>query len=320
MILFLLFISFLFVITLEIIFKYFINTMGLMKSINQKLYISLNYYNSYMNINQLKPILTNKEIEVVRKRLNNKHITQTESNYLSRSIRPKLRSAELAASNDLLSLLEYRRKKYERKDSVLKNKIIKAVKDIDIKAIILFGSYIRNNHTNYRDVDVMVVLKQKLWKTSAEKNRLEKEIEKKINIKTDINLIIQRELETVMAYSPLLQTELEDYKILYGDIKLNKQIIIDKTYLYKKLLEVEYVLELKNIKPRYIYNAIRNCLSIELFLKKKVDNKLIIRTIEKNIGKKTAESLLDDKSNKMQKDISLKYLKYLYKKLIKILR
>ena len=111
-------------------------------------------------IKELNPILSKREIEVVLKRLSNEHITQTESNYLSKSIRPKLKSAEFAASNDILSLLDYRRKKYEREDQILRNKIIKGTKDLidDIKAIILFGSYIRNNHTNYRDIDIMIIL------------------------------------------------------------------------------------------------------------------------------------------------------------------
>jgi len=42
-------------------------------------------------IRELEPILSKREIEVVMKRLDNKHITQTESNYLSRSVRPKLK-------------------------------------------------------------------------------------------------------------------------------------------------------------------------------------------------------------------------------------
>ena len=268
---------------------------------------------------KLEPILSNREIEVVLKRLDNEHITQTESNYLSRSIRPKLKSAEFAVSAELLSLLDYRRKRYEREDSLLKEKIIKAVKKglaDDIKAIILFGSYIRNSHTNYRDIDVMVVLNNKTWKNSAEKHRLEMAIESSIDVKTDINLIVYDELISLLPYSPLLQTELEDYNIVYGDIKLTKKIIIDKEYLYKRLLEVEYVLELgKNIKPKYIYNAIRDCLSIELFLKKIINNKLIMQTIKNNIGKSTVESLMDNKADLIQKDIALKYLKYLYTKL-----
>src|SRR3989338_6238799 len=268
---------------------------------------------------KLEPILSNREIEVVLKRLGNKHITQTESNYLSRSIRPKLKSAEFAVSAELLSLLDYRRKRYEREDSLLKEKIIKAVKKglaDDIKAIVLFGSYIRNSHTNYRDIDVMVVLNNKVWKNSAEKHRLEMAIENSIDVKTDINLVVYGELISLLPYSPLLQTELEDYNVVYGSIRLAKKIIISKTYLYRRLLEVEYVLELgKDIKSKYIYNAIRDCLSIELFLKRIVDNKLIMKITENNIGESTAQNLMGNKANPTQRDIALKYLKYLYTEL-----
>ena len=167
----------------------------------------------------------------------------------------------------------------------------------------------------------MIVLNKKTWKTTAEKHRLETAIEKAIDIKTDISLVVYDELMSILSYSPLLQTELEDYKIVYGSIKLAKKIIINKTHLHKKLLETEYVLELgKNIKSRYIYNAIRDCLSIELFLKKIVNNKLIIKTIEDNIGSSTAESLIADKANATQREMALEYLRYLYNKLEDALR
>jgi len=50
-----------------------------------------------------------------------------------------------------------------------------------------------------------------------------------------------------------------------------------------------------------------------------VDNKLIITTIENNIGKLTAESLLDNQANPVQRDIALRYLDYLYNKLSGVL-
>ncbi len=274
-------------------------------------------------IRNLEPILSNKEIEVVLKRLNNKHITQTESNYLSRSIRPKLKSAEFAASTHLLSLLNYRRKRYEREDNLLRKKVTNAVQNIihNVKAIIIFGSYVRNHHTNYRDIDIMMILNKKIWKNSAEKYRLETGIEKAIGLKTDINLVVHNELLSLFPYSPLLQSELEDHKVIYGNTRLKKSLIINKTYLYRRLLEAEQIIELgKSIKSKYIYNSIRNCLSIGLFLKKIVDNRLIIKMIENNIGKSTANSLLNNEANSVERDIALRYLKYLYSKLEEVLK
>jgi predicted nucleotidyltransferase len=277
---------------------------------------------------KLKGILSGKEIEVVVKRLRNKHITQTESNYLSRSIRPKLKSAEFAANYGILSLLDYRRKKHERENSILRKKIIEAMRKIlrikpakDIKAILLFGSYVRNSHVNYRDIDIMAVLSRKIWKTSAQKNKIEKSIESSIDIKTDVNLAVYRELINGLPYDPYLQTKLEHHELIYGKMNLTNKIIISRQYLYWKLLETEYAIVLgKDIRARYIYNAIRNCLAIQLFLDNIVNNKLILDIIEKNIGKLTADSLMDNKANLLQRHIASKYLEYLYNKLHEALK
>ncbi len=269
-------------------------------------------------ISKLDPILSNGEIKVVLKRLNNEHITQTESNYLSRSVRPKLKAAEFASSNKLLSLLNYRRRKYEREDKTLNENVLNAVKGIikDVKAIVIFGSYIMNNHANYRDIDVMIILKRKLWKNSAKRYKLKKDFESEIRIKTDITLVTYKDLKDNFPYSQLLQTELEFSKVIFGNLNLNKKRIINKTYLYQSLLEIENITELgKSIESEYIYNAIRTCLAIRLFLKNRVSNRLIIDKIENDIGKITAKSLKDNKANKIQREIALNYLKYLYNKI-----
>jgi len=264
---------------------------------------------------ELKPILSNKEIEVVMKRLNNKHLTQTESNYMSRSIRPKLRAAKFASSLDMLSLLDYRRKKHERERNKLKNAIITSIGNIihDVKAIILFGSYVRNKHTAYNDIDAMVVLDKKLWKTGMEMNKIKKDIEERCELKLDVQLIYVKDLKVLYPYSPLLQTQLEEYDIIYGSIRLPKKMIIDKLYLYKELLEVDIILEMnKSLEPRYLYSGMRKVLAIQLFLDKNVDNRLVIKTIENNIGRTTLRCLQQDTANKIQKDMALRYLRHLY--------
>lgn len=277
-----------------------------------------------INLNELKQILSDREIEVVRKRLQNKHITQTESNYLSRSVRPKLKAAQIATSLRLLSLLNYRRKKYERENKIIKNILLnnfnKNLKT-NLKAIILYGSYVQNRHTNYRDIDVLIVLNKRMWKTSAEKYRLEKNIEKNIDLNIDTHLVLHKDLMRVFPYSPLLQTELEHYELIYGNFNLKKKIIVNKQYFYTKLIEVEPVIEIgRDIEPRYIYNALRTCISIKLFINKIVSNKLIIENIVDNLGSLTTKSLIENKANKMQREIALKYLAYLYKNLEQKLR
>ncbi len=272
---------------------------------------------------ELEPILSKKEIEVVIKRLNNKHLTQTESNYMSRSIRPKLKAARFAANSDILSLLDYRRKKYEREHNILNEEIICAVKKHAkrIRAIAIFGSYVRNHHTAYRDIDILVVLDKALWKKIWERDALKKKIEADCNMQVDVQLTEYSSLKRMFPYSPLLQTELENQDVIYGSLDLKKKIIPNKRHLYIDLLEIEIFLELaKSIEPKYIYNAIRMCLSIELFLQKQVNNAMIIETIEQNIGKTTADSLRNNTANKMQKEIAVRYLKHLYKMLEKILK
>lgn len=268
-------------------------------------------------MNLLPYLLSKREIDVVRKRLHNRHLSQTESNYLSRSIRPKLRAAMMVAETKLLSRLDYRRKKYERDERVLTRKILRVVYPFleNIKAVVLFGSYIRNNHTQYRDIDILVVVKKKLWKTSYEKYQQEKVIEKELDIASDCTLVDYTELCHVFPYSPLLQTELEYQSVVYGNLKVPHKIIINKQYLYKKLLEVEPFLEIREINPRYIYNALRTCGAIELFLERKVSNNQIIKLIEDNLGKVTAESLLNATATSIQREIAIRYLKHYYKKL-----
>lgn len=271
-------------------------------------------------LEELGKILSNREIDVIVKRLANKSISRVESNYLSRSIRPKLRAAEIASSLKLLSLLDYRRKKYEREKKILKKKIISSVKKHisikNLKAIVLYGSYIRNKHSNYRDIDVMILLKNKIWKSSAEKSKIQNNIVAECSLKLDVQLIVYRELAEGFPYSPILQTELEEYQVIYGKLYLDKARIIDKEYLLSRLLEVEYVLELwKKINSKYIYGALRSCLAIELFLEGKISNELIIRKIRENIGEITADSLIESRADILQKEIGFRYLKYWYSKL-----
>ena len=272
---------------------------------------------------QLSPILSRREIEVVIKRLKNKHITQTESNYLSRSIRPKLKAAEFASSSKLLSLLDYRRNKYEREDSVLKRSILLALKDIiqNVQAVVIFGSYIMNNHTDYQDIDIMVVLKRKIWGSVIEKHKIEEKISHSLIFKADIILNNYEDLKEVFPFSPLLQTQLEYSKVIYSKLNLPNKIIINKPYLYSKLLDTEFILECgKDLEGKYIYNGIRTCLSIQMFINRKISNELIIKTIENNIGKETADNLRRNKANDLQRNISLRYLKYLYNCIEKELR
>src|SRR3989338_3137721 len=270
-----------------------------------------------IKLKELEPILSRREIEVVWKRLKNGKLKQVESNYI-RNAREKLRAAEFAAKIGLLGLLEYRRRKYERDGGLLREKIVGSLGVLkqESKAVVLYGSYIRNKHVNYRDIDVMIVLKKKFWMNSAEKNKLEKEIAEQSGICLDVQLVVYRDLVSVYPYSPLLQTELKEREVIYGKLKLEEKGVVDRYYLYRKLLEVESVLELgKEISSRYVYNALKTCLSIELFLRGEVGNELLVETMKENIGGVTVEKLKDGSASFIQVEIALKYLNYLYRKL-----
>ena len=55
-------------------------------------------------------IFTNKELEVVDKKMKNKKLTQVDSNYLTRFIRPKLKEMVSIDSKFLLDKMEYNQK------------------------------------------------------------------------------------------------------------------------------------------------------------------------------------------------------------------
>ncbi len=292
---------------------------------------TLNYDNSYMTKTEeigqsLKPLLSRREIEVVIKRLNNNKISQTESNYLSRSVRKKLYSAQILASLNLLVLLDYRRKKYERNSQVLKEKILDSMKEIklNVQSILLYGSYVQNKHTNYRDIDIMLVTSSKPWKNSNDKGILERKIEDNLSknkIIGDVNLISKKQLLTLLPYSPLLQMELEEYEAIYGKIRLKVKQIINKRYLYGNLLEPEYVLDLgSEAESKEVYNALRTCISIELFLNQEISNKKMHTSLQRKLGEENLWTLKNNREEDTAKNIALVLLKSLYQALEKRLR
>tara|TARA_Y100000310_G_C20605260_1_gene775154 strand:+ start:608 stop:1450 length:843 start_codon:yes stop_codon:yes gene_type:complete len=278
--------------------------------------------NRFLRINT-KQILSKREIDVVIKRLGNKHLTQTESNYLSRSIRPKLREAEYASKNNLLSLLDYRRKKHERKNLLIRNKILAALSTLSkqIKAIILFGSFVQNHHTKYRDIDVLIVFKKKQWQKSIDRHNLAKQIEKDVPLTIDVQLTTITDLQKTYPYSPLLQTQLEEYEIIYGKVTLPKHKLINKPYLNQQLLEIEPILELsRSLDPNKIYTVLRQCIAVKQFLNKSISNKALEKTITNNIGATTVKSLKDNTATNIQRKIALTYAKALYHEVKNLLK
>ena len=113
-------------------------------------------------------ILTEKAIEVINKKLKGKSLTQQDSNYLSRFVRPKLKDILSINAENLLKKLEYNPKalSIERK---IKKIMLKEIQDIE--AIIVCGSAIQTNYKKYNDIDIIIATK-----TSQKDNSLKDKI------------------------------------------------------------------------------------------------------------------------------------------------
>ncbi|MBI2135799.1 hypothetical protein HYU06_01890 [Candidatus Woesearchaeota archaeon] len=111
-------------------------------------------------------VLTDRETEVINKKLSHKRLTQQDSNYLSRYVRPKLKQIAELDTVWLLNSLEYRQKIHSI-ETKIKLLMLRNVKHV--AAILIYGSAIYNNYKDYNDIDVMVLVKKKSWNKLGEK-------------------------------------------------------------------------------------------------------------------------------------------------------
>lgn len=248
-------------------------------------------------------ILTEREKEVISKKLRNKKLNQQDSNYLSRFVRPKLREISRINAKELLNKLDYNQKAIS-----LNNKIIKLIlQDLkEIKAIVIYGSAIQNNYKNYNDIDVMIILKE-LKLSLAEKYRLINNLEesaKKHGLKLDIQILTEKDYYSQYNTNPNLIYQLKDSKIIYGNIKLPSSIEI-----YKKDLEMKLdysLLEDESSDSQELYNSLRNIILIRLLSRGIVDNYLLNSTLIYILGDdlisrlKTGRASKEDKRNALR--------------------
>lgn len=293
---------------------------------NRNIYISLNTYIYYMvSKNSKSLILTNKEIQVIDRKLKNMKLSQQDSNYLSKFIRPKLREINLIDAKYLLSKLEYNQKipAIEKK---IKAIILKEVKNIS--AIILYGSAIYTNYKDYEDIDVLVIVKKKSWKKLGEKYKIIlriKKLAKKKNLKLDIKIFSEKDMLESYSSSIALIYQLKDKKVIYGDLKFPKKITLNQLdlkmqldYTYLILLDIEDY-GLNEVEPKRIYSAIRNLWIINLILKKIVNNLDLINVMNYELGKNLISPMKNNSASNVQKKIATLYLKNLYDKTEKII-
>jgi len=253
-----------------------------------------------------KTILTNREIDVINKKLNNKRLNQQDSNYLSKYVRPKLREIASINAEALLKRLEY-----NQKSRSIERKIRKLILDNlkDIYAIVLYGSAIQTNYKNYNDIDVLVITKRKSWGKSREKYgiiNLLKENAQKIGLNLDIQIIDKSSFYIQYPNNASLIYQLKDSRMIYGKIKLPKEIELSKIYLRMKLDWSDMVDE--NSEGEEIYHAIRNAVLVKLLLNRIVDNNLLYKELVKEIGNNLLARLKYNKASKIEKRIAINYL------------
>lgn len=258
-------------------------------------------------INKESLILTAHEIEVMNKKLSGAKINQQDSNYLSKYVRPKLKEIKTINAELLLERLEYNQKAIAIENKI-KKIILESINNID--AIIIYGSAIQTNYTDYKDIDVLIVFKNKLYKTLKEESVLITEIKKKSGLNLDIRIITKKDLLEQYPHNPSLIYQLKDSKIIYGKIKMPQKIELYNINLKMKL---DWTIIEEAPKGIELYKALRNVLLIRLLLNKIIDNTKLQEAINEEIGKKLKERIINNKESSEER----KLIKYYLKKLIK---
>ena len=252
-------------------------------------------------------ILTKTEKKVIQKKLNNERLTKQDSYYLSVSIRPKLREMSLINPKELLIKIKYNQKAISIEKKI-RDMILKKIKNI--KAIILYGSAIQTNYSEYKDIDILIVAKNKIWKNQKEKYQLIKSL-KNQELNLDIQIITEKELYSQYPHNPSLIYQLKDRKVIYGKINLPKKIDLYNIDLRMKLDWSD----LQDNSSQEIYRSLRNAILVKLLLKKIINNKILQMEIEKEIGEKTIDNLKNNQASVEEKKLAKLRLKNLIKKL-----
>lgn len=259
-------------------------------------------------------MLTKRENDVLNKKLNNKKLTQVESNYLSRSIRHKLIKLEKLKDVDMSLILQ--KIDYNQKGLSIENKlkklILKLVNELD--SIIIYGSAIQTNYHSYNDIDILILTKRKIWDNIKEKYSLIKEIKikiKEININSDAQIMQKQDFYKEYPSSPSLIYQLKDSKIIYGRVKISNKIHLHNIDLKMKLDWSN----IEDIEPKgaEIYKALRNVILVRLLLNKIVDNQKLKEYLNNEIGKNLIEKLKNNEESVIERKIALNYLNELLK-------
>lgn len=269
--------------------------------IKAKIYISLNQYIDYMIRSN---IFTKKELEVIDKKMKNEKLTQVDSNYLTKFIRPKLKEINSIDSKFLLDKMEYNQK-IKSIEGKLRKIILKNIKDV--QAIVIYGSAIQTNYKEYNDIDILIVTKNKIIPIREKYKKIIeiKEILNKHHIKADIELYDKKTIEKNYHHSPSLIYQLKDKKVIYGRLTLKNKI-----ELYN--IDLKMKLDWSNLEDNpegvEIYKALRNVFLVRLLLNKIVDNRKLRESLNEEIGKNLVQRLKNNQESNIDKKIALSYL------------
>ena len=249
-------------------------------------------------------IFTKKELEVIDKKMKNKKLTQVDSNYLTKFIRPKLKEISSIDSKVLLDKMEYNQK-IKSIEGKIKKIILENIKGI--RAIVIYGSAIQTNYKEYNDIDILVVTKKKI-SPAREKYKKIIELKKILNkyqIKADIEVYDEKTMEKNYSHSPSLIYQLKDKKIIYGRLNLKK-----KPELYN--IDLKMKLDWSNLEDKpegvEIYKALRNVILVRLLLNKIIDNRKLREYLNEEIGKNLLERLKNNQESIIERKIALSYL------------
>ncbi len=249
-------------------------------------------------------LLTEREKEIISKKMKGVGLTQNESNILSRYIRPKLKEIRNINPDEILNKIEYNQKARPTENKI-KKLVLNNVPKVD--SIIVCGSAVQTNYREYNDIDVIIATK-KILSNSVKKELIE-EVEKegkKENLNLDIQIYAKISILNQYSRNPSLIYQLKDSKIIYGKLKIPNKITLSSLDLKMKL-DWSEGLDIYS-KPEEIYYAIRNAMLVLLLMNKNINNYKLRRNMIEILGADLLIKLKTNRADKLEKKLALNYL------------
>ncbi|MEK6871825.1 MAG: nucleotidyltransferase domain-containing protein [Nanoarchaeota archaeon] len=254
-------------------------------------------------------LITRKEMAIINKKMQGHSLTQNESNILSKSIRPKLKEIKKINADMLLNRIEY-----NQKARVIEHKIQELVTASvkKVESIILFGSAVQTNYKTYNDIDLLIITKEKLRLSAGDKYAMILDIinhAKNSGLNLDIQMIDRKSFHYQSAHSPSLIYQLQDSKIIYGNIKIPSRKELSKLDLRMKLDWSD--IDNEESDGKEIYQSLRNTLLVKLLSNKVVDNAVLNQKVTQELGERLLQRLKDNRASLLEKKLVMRHIKKL---------